>query len=679
MMKQTFLSCAGVALVASLVWSQAGEPFKPGKLPKDEQAALVPGLTLHFINQKDAKGPTDGRRARLAALHVPEGTPPSPFLWPDRFEAQFSGYLKAPIRSEYQFQIVAKGSADLKINGKLILHADNQTIETTEPVELARGFNKIEIAFKSPAKGDATLRVGWVGEGFNLEPLPPDALFSRGDDTAAYDRIREGRLTFATHGCQHCHALPEAASKDGMPELRQTAPSLEAAGDRFGANWLARWILQPRDLRPQATMPAVLHGDAAPQQAADIAAYLGSLKGSAASGAQVKGDAAQGEKLFRNLGCMACHHFNDPKDEELFDRLPLHFVNEKYPGESLGEFLKAPHRHYLWSRMPDFKLSFQEAAHLTAHIRASAKGTMPAGPAGDAVRGKALFATAGCAHCHVQKEGKPIALATLRPFPQPEAMEKGCLAGTATGQKLAPDFGFDKKRLEALRAFLSNPRYSLRRETLAEFSQRQVANLKCTACHRRDGGTSRWFQVMEEEGMLPEHLPLLTWAGEKLQPDWTQKLLVGGIDHRARPWLKARMPAFPARADLLSVGLTHEHGFGVKEHDRPAPNAELAEIGKKLLPQMGGLNCIQCHGIGPQPPTAPFEAPGINLLDAALRLRYSYYQRWMLDPPRVDPTTKMVKLAPDGKTTGIREVFDGDARRQFDALWHFIQTLPEKK
>ena len=51
----------------------------------------------------------------------------------------------------------------------------------------------------------------------------------------------------------------------------------------------------------------------------------------------------------------------------------------------------------------------------------------------------------------------------------------------------------------------------------------------------------------------------------------------------------------------------------------------------------------------------------------------------MLDPPRVDPTTKMVKLAPDGKTTGIREVFDGDAKRQFEALWRYIQTLPDRK
>ena len=33
-------------------------------------------------------------------------------------------------------------------------------------------------------------------------------------------------------------------------------------------------------------------------------------------------------------------------------------------------------------------------------------------------------------------------------------------------------------------------------------------------------------------------------------------------------------------------------------------------------------------------------------------------------------------LAADGKTTGVRNVFDGDAHRQYEALWHYIQTLP---
>ena len=136
------------------------------------------------------------------------------------------------------------------------------------------------------------------------------------------------------------------------------------------------------------------------------------------------------------------------------------------------------------------------------------------------------------------------------------------------------------------------------------------------------------------------------------------------------------MPAFPARAEMLAVGLSHEHGFGIDDDERPPHDTKLAAIGEKLIPQQGGFNCNNCHGIGKTPAIQPFEAPGINLLDAAVRLRYTYYQRWMLAPDRVDVTMRMPVFAPDGKTTQIRDPFDGDARRQYDALWHYIQTLP---
>jgi hypothetical protein len=218
----------------------------------------------------------------------------------------------------------------------------------------------------------------------------------------------------------------------------------------------------------------------------------------------------------------------------------------------------------------------------------------------------------------------------------------------------------------------------LTRETPAEFSLRQVKTLRCDSCHRRDGDTTLWHTVLEDEGRVPENLPSLTWVGEKLKPEWTKKLLAGQSDHSARPWIKGRMPAFPARAEMLAVGLSHEHGFGIDEDERPRPDAKLAEIGEKLIPQQGGFNCINCHGIGRQPAIQPFEAPGINLRDAAIRLRYGYYQRWMLAPDRVDVTMRMPVFATDGKSTQLRDTFDGDARKQFDSLWHYIQTLPAK-
>ena len=49
----------------------------------------------------------------------------------------------------------------------------------------------------------------------------------------------------------------------------------------------------------------------------------------------------------------------------------------------------------------------------------------------------------------------------------------------------------------------------------------------------------------------------------------------------------------------------------------------------------------------------------------------------MHDPLRIDPGTKMPKFAPDGTHTPVRGVFDGNAARQYDALWHYIQSRPK--
>jgi hypothetical protein len=274
-----------------------------------------------------------------------------------------------------------------------------------------------------------------------------------------------------------------------------------------------------------------------------------------------------------------------------------------------------------------------------------------------------------------------VEAAQAAPFlkaPAKDKLQHGCLHADGKNRGQAPDFGFTAATRAALQAFLQADGSLLTREVPAEFARRQMDSLQCLACHRRDNTPSRWQKIREDEGELAEILPTLTWAGEKLKPEWTRKLLHGEHDHRARPWIKARMPAFPARADLVAIGLSHQHGLGENEDASPAHDPKLAAIGEKLLPQMNGFNCVMCHGVGEQKALAPFEAPGINLLDAAYRIRYPYYQRWMLDPPRLDILTRMPKLAPDGKTTPL-PVLGGDAARQFGAIWHTIQTLPKKK
>ena len=136
------------------------------------------------------------------------------------------------------------------------------------------------------------------------------------------------------------------------------------------------------------------------------------------------------------------------------------------------------------------------------------------------------------------------------------------------------------------------------------------------------------------------------------------------------------MPAFPARAERLAIGLSYEHGFDVAEESQPAPSeVATAAIGKQLTFAHGGFDCVKCHAVGDTPAVAPFEAPGINLAYASERLRYGYYTRWMLDPGRIDPYTKMPKFSPDGRTTGIMSVYDGEAQKQFDALWKYLKVI----
>src|SRR4051812_9299127 len=99
MFRSLLIVAALAALPAAAWFCHAGDPFKPGKLSKDEVAKLERGVTLRFYvfggHQLDA------RRTRLLALHVPEGAPPSLLVNGGRFTAKLSAFLKLPLRGTY--------------------------------------------------------------------------------------------------------------------------------------------------------------------------------------------------------------------------------------------------------------------------------------------------------------------------------------------------------------------------------------------------------------------------------------------------------------------------------------------------------------------------------------------------------------------------------------------------
>jgi putative heme-binding domain-containing protein len=136
------------------------------------------------------------------------------------------------------------------------------------------------------------------------------------------------------------------------------------------------------------------------------------------------------------------------------------------------------------------------------------------------------------------------------------------------------------------------------------------------------------------------------------------------------------MPVFPARARTLAEGVVAQHGTPEFDAGRPASDASLVAQGELLTRTEGGFSCIQCHGVGERKAFGPFGDRGVNFTLIEDRLRYDFYHRWMRAPQRVDPRTKMPAFTSDGRTTAVHAVLGGDARRQFDALWHYIASAP---
>src|SRR5258706_375769 len=103
--------------------------------------------------------------------------------------------------------------------------------------------------------------------------------------------------------------------REGMPEMAKDAPKLDEVGARLKEAWIARWISNPKALRPDTSMPNVFHGKAGStvKEAADIAAHLATL-GAAAPDA-MKEPAADaivaGGRIVARLGCVGCHTLAD--------------------------------------------------------------------------------------------------------------------------------------------------------------------------------------------------------------------------------------------------------------------------------------------------------------------------------------------------------------------------------
>jgi len=286
-------------------------------------------------------------------------------------------------------------------------------------------------------------------------------------------------------------------------------------------------------------------------------------------------------------------------------------------------------------------------------------------------QGRELFVSVGCASCHELKiDNKALATTTkAKPLSQLDA-EAGCLAETVPAK--LPDYNLSDSQRDALTAALKAP------APAGPLSEQQVIHttmttFNCYACHTRDsiGGPERarneLFQAvipeMGDEGRLP---PPLDGVADKLKPEWLKHVMLQGA--KDRPYMRVRMPRFGGSTVKIVDALVARDQKTEATIAEPSEEIHRFKANGRKLVGGGALSCIKCHTFGNIPATG---IQAISLLSMHQRIREDWFYRYMLDPVKYRPGTRMPNVFPNG-VSAAKEIYQADPAQQIAAMWSYL-------
>ena len=286
-----------------------------------------------------------------------------------------------------------------------------------------------------------------------------------------------------------------------------------------------------------------------------------------------------------------------------------------------------------------------------------------------------LLTALGCNACHdpgpTTRRSTPLGKMSRK-------AGKGCLA--AEPRAGLPRYSLDDAQRAALGEALAR---GVQAPAPAEHLDALLEGRGCLSCHSRDGAGGpaedrmAYFQVdshaeLGDEGRIPPHLDDV---GSKLYPGWMEEVIREGA--RSRPYMRTRMPRFPADAGRLTR-LFQELDASPEDLVEPPFDVTLVEVGRDLVGTDGGLGCIQCHEFAGYPSLG---VPAVDLARVHERIKPAWFKELLLDPIAINMNTRMPTFWTDGKSP-VTAHFDGDPLRQIDAIWTYLSLessmpLPE--
>ena len=206
---------------------------------------------------------------------------------------------------------------------------------------------------------------------------------SNTSDLAGGEKLNLGLALVDRAGCNGCH------HNDNWPSQAKAGPDLRKINEKLDEDWVAKWVKNPSHFRYNTRMPAIFQQDnqKSPEttaynnaEIAGITEYLfkGKEKDRGENINRYVGDAENGETLFNSIGCMGCHISESvpesaPAVNSYYNLTKLQGPNliglgSKVTSEWLYEWLMNPQDYMPTTRMPNLRLSSQQAKDLTAYL-----------------------------------------------------------------------------------------------------------------------------------------------------------------------------------------------------------------------------------------------------------------------------------------------------------------------
>ncbi|MGH9895937.1 MAG: c-type cytochrome, partial [bacterium] len=359
--------------------------------------------------------------------------------------------------------------------------------------------------------------------------------------------------------------------------------------------------------------------------------------------------------------------------------------------------------------MPSLRLTDQEALAITAYLMTLGNRSEAIGGIEERLqdgknikRGESLVRKYGCFGCHdiqgMERESRiGVELTTFGSKKLEELffgnrteiarswddwtfhkLKTPRIYATDRVEQVMPQFDLADEDIQALRIVLAGfrdrkvpTRYRAdngHRTAQVVEGRRLMHQYNCIGCHEiesRGGFIRKYYE--QNPGLAP---PVLNGEGEKVQSNWLFTFLKEPFP--IRPWLQLRMPTFGLADEETHMLVSYFNGLSKVEipfayfDDRRVSKEHIDAA--RVLFSKDYFNCLSCHQQGERKPEGPPEGWAPDLTLARGRLNPNWIIKWLQDPQKVQPGTKMPSFFPGGPDN----ILGGKDDRQIEALRDYI-------